>query len=301
MPTKPVPSRPRSASTDVDQAIKELLRSYPVDSLEFLLPEATKEWGKPTAWEFLNTTTRKHDLSNKGYVMDLNIRYTFRKRSVVLVVLIEHWSTAKSVNLHRTAHYYLDLLERFPKDEVVPVALVTDLKPAKIANTLHVESRNRVWLHFETLVREVSRENASAWDHARNAVAQVLRGAMAGPESRVAKSFGGAQALRGIVSADECRRLFPLLAEVGKLTQEEVEEYMKKDELIHSEVVDWLESRGEARGKAIGKAESNLVAARKMQEHGIEWKVITDVTGIRPADLKKIATSKAAKPTVSKK
>ena len=57
--------------------------------------------------------------------MDLNIRYTFAKRSVVLVVLIEHWSTAQSVNLYRTAHYYLDLLERFPNDEVVPVALVT--------------------------------------------------------------------------------------------------------------------------------------------------------------------------------
>lgn len=278
---KPDPKSPRDRVTDLDQAIKELLKSYPADTLEFLLPDAAREWGKPTAWEFLNTGTRKHDLARKGYVMDLNIRYTFGARSVVLVVLIEHWSTARSVNPHRTAHYFLDLLERFPGEEVVPVALVTDLVPAHIQNSVHAESRGRVWLHFETLVREVSREESSAWASAGNAIGHALRGAMAGPEDRVEKAFAGADALRALVSPEECRRLFPLVAEVGKLTTKEVEAYMKKSELIHSEVVDWLEARGE-RAKA-------LDAARKLQEHGISWDIITDSTGIKPADLKKAA------------
>jgi hypothetical protein len=287
----PKQNPPRERLTDLDQAIKELLKSHPADALEFLVPDVAKAWGKPLGWEFLNTTTRKHDLARKGYVMDLNIRYTFAKRSVVLVVLVEHWATAQSVNLHRTAHYYIDLLERFPKDEVVPVALVTDLKPARIANSVHSESRGRVWLHFETLVREVSREEYSAWAGARNAIAQALRGAMAGPQSRAEKVFRGAEALKTIVSPDEYRNLFTLVAEVGKLTLKEVEAYMKKTQL-RSEALEWLEAKGKLEGK--------LEDARKMLEHGIAWDIITDVTGVKSADLKKAAKTASARKLAKK-
>jgi len=290
MPTRnPDPQRERL--TDLDQAIKQLLKDHPVDTLEYLLPEAIQQWGKLLSWEFLNTATRKHDLARKGYVMDLNVRYTFAKRSVVLVVLIEHWATSQSVNLHRTAHYYLDLLERFPKDEVIPVALVTDLKPARIRNSVHSESRGRVWLHFKTLVREVSRDEYSAWEGARNAIAQALRGAMAGPQSRVEKVFRGSEALKKLVPPEEYRNLFALAAEVGKLTLKEVEAYMKKTQL-RSEVVEWLEARGE-QAKAIN-------TARKLQEHGISWDIITSSTGVKPADLKKAAAASSTKKLAKK-
>ena len=288
---KPVQDPQRERLTNLDQGIKQLLKDHPVDTLEFLLPDASKTWGKPVSWEFLNTTARKHDLARKGYVMDLNIRYTFAKRSVVLVVLIEHWATAQSVNLHRTAHYYLDLLERFPKDEVVPVALVTDLKPARIANSVHSESRGRVWLHFETLVREVSRDEYSAWEGARNAIAQALRGAMAGPQSRAEKVFRGAEVLKGMVPAGEFGNLFTLAAEVGKLTITEVEAYMKNSKL-RSEALEWV--------KAEGEREKALADARKMLEHGIAWDVITDVTGVKPADLKKAAKAVSARKLAKK-
>ncbi len=285
-PALPKSNPKRERLTDLDQSIKELLKNHPVDTLEFLLPDAIKEWGTPLSWEFLNTATRKHDFARKGYVMDLNVRYTFAQRSMVLVVLIEHWATAQSVNLHRTAHYYLDLLERFPDDEVVPVALVTDLKPARIPNSVHSASRGRVWLHFETLVREVSREEFSAWEKAGNAIAQALRGAMAGPQSRAEKVFRGADALKAIVSPEEYRNLFTLAAEVGKLNPKEVEEYMKKSQL-RSEAVEWLEAHFEARGEAKGKVEGKLETARKLLEHGVSWEIITSSTGVKPEDLKK--------------
>jgi len=71
------------------------------------------------------TYTGWNDLKRKGCVMDLPIRYRFGKgRELVVVVLVEHWSTSRSVNLHRTAHYVLDLMERDPGCPVVPVALV---------------------------------------------------------------------------------------------------------------------------------------------------------------------------------
>ena len=138
----------------------------------------------------------------------------------------------------------------------------------------------------ETLVREVSREEFSAWEKAGNAIAQVLRGAMAGPQSRAEKVFRGADALKAIVSPEEYRNLFTLAAEVGKLNPKEVEEYMKKSQL-RSEAVEWLEAHFEARGEAKGKVEGKLETARKLLEHGVSWEIITSSTGVQPEDLKK--------------
>ena len=57
--------------------------------------------------------------------MDLCVRYTFPSGGSVLLALVEHWATARSMDLVRTAHYYLDLLGQFPDCEVIPVALIT--------------------------------------------------------------------------------------------------------------------------------------------------------------------------------
>jgi hypothetical protein len=63
----------------LDQSIKDLLTRYPVDAWRFLLPDLARKLGDPVSWEFLRSETRKHDLSRKGYVMDLPIRYCFAK------------------------------------------------------------------------------------------------------------------------------------------------------------------------------------------------------------------------------
>ncbi|MBK8802839.1 MAG: hypothetical protein IPN71_12470 [Fibrobacteres bacterium] len=63
---------------------------------------------------------------------------------------------------------------------------------------------------------------------------------------------------------------------------------MKKTQL-RSEVVEWLEARGE-QAKAID-------TARKLQEHGVSWDIITSSTGLKPADLKKASSASSRKST----
>ena len=138
----PKGSKPSQAvlGISLDQSIKDLLSRYPVDAWRFLLPDLARKLGDPVSWEILRSETRKHNLHRKGYVMDLPIRYTFAKgKELVVVVLVEHWATSRSVNLHRTAHYVLDLMEREEGRAVVPVALVTDLHPGKIPQRLHMD------------------------------------------------------------------------------------------------------------------------------------------------------------------
>ncbi len=69
------------------------------------------------------------------------------------------------------------------------------------------------------------------------------------------------------------------------MTQKEVEAYMKKRELTHSKVMDWLGARERAEGMEQGIRASKLEDARKMLERGCDWDFITSITGIKPEDL----------------
>jgi imidazolonepropionase-like amidohydrolase len=44
-------------------------------------------------------------------------------------------------------------------------------------------------------------------------------------------------------------------------------------------------AQGIAQGVAQGIRAKALEDARKMREHGIDWAIITDVTGLKPEDL----------------
>ena len=61
-----------------------------------------------------------------------------------------------------------------------------------------------------------------------------------------------------------------------------------------------LKAEGEAVGRAEGKAESNLETARKMVEHGLSWEAITNITGLKPADLKTAAKAVPARKLAKK-
>jgi hypothetical protein len=283
--------RRRQSRSDIslDQAIKDLLTRYPVDGWRYLLPDLAHKLGNPVAWQVLRSETRKHDLRRKGYVMDLPIRYTFASgKHVVAVVLIEHWATARSVNLHRTAHYVLDLMEREPQTPVVPVALVTDLAPGEIPERLHLADLGGgdPVLTFRHRVQVVAHEDLATWRRKSNVVAAVLTLAMGGKLSLAEKAWTAFLNLEKLVDAEEVMRLCPLVFRVGKLDEEEREIIMaKKSTLPEPKLFQLLR----AEGQAAGKAESSLETARKLLEHGVSWDIITNSTGIKPADLKKVA------------
>lgn len=300
MSDMPTPSKRRPTAPDIslDQAIKDLLTRYPVDAWRFLLPDLARKMGNPVAWQVLRSETRKHDLKRKGYVMDLPIRYTFAGgKHLVAVVLIEHWATAKSVNLHRTAHYVLDLMEREPQTPVVPVALVTDLEPGEIPDGLRLGDLGGgdPVLTFRHRLQVVAHEDLSTWRRKSNVVATVLTLAMGGKLSKADKAWTAFLDLEKLVDAEEVMRLSPLVFRVGKLDEEQREVIMAtKTKLPEPKFFQQLREDGKSEGVAVGKAESKLESARKLLEHGIAWDIITDSTGVKPTDLKKAA--KAASP-----
>jgi hypothetical protein len=288
-----MPRKPAAAPVSLDQAIKELLQLRPADTLDFLLPEVAQARGAPVSWQFHNVQVRKKDLSRKGLVMDLNVEYRFRDGAPLLLVLVEHWSTARSVDLLRTAQYFLDLASRFPEHEIVPIALVTEPDDRRVPESFVRLALGEEVLRFRTRVVQLSRTQADQWIHARNLVAVTLLMAMGGPPSRPDRLQATLEFLVHH-DEDETRLLFPLFVQVGRLSDEEhamtIKYLTKLPKPLFMEIMEaQANERGLATGMANGIAEGvkqkAIEDARKMREHGISWDIVTDVTGVKPEDL----------------
>lgn len=293
-----MPRKANHPGISIDQAIKELLQLRPDDTLAFLLPEVTASRGTPISWQFHNVQVRKRDLVRKGLVMDLNIEYRFAQGPALLLVLVEHWSTGRSMDLLRTAQYFLDLASRFPSMEVEPVALITEIGGNPVSGVLRCTARGRDVLRFETEVVQLSRIDALAWAHTRNLVAATLLMAMGGAMERLQKLHAMIRFFQTQASEAETTLLFPLLPEVGRLTDEEHAMTIKyltqlpkpkfmvmMEEMANSEGLAKGMAQGLEKGLEQGLRQKALEDARKMREHGIEWAIVTDVTGIHPEDL----------------
>jgi hypothetical protein len=288
----------RKERLSLDQGIKELLQLRPIDALAFLLPQLHARRGNPVRWEFLTTQVRKKDLRRKGYVMDLNIRYEFAEGVPVLLVLVEHWSQARSVDLVRSAHYYLDLMERFPGEEIVPVALVTERVAHEIPDTLRGAGDGEEFFRFRTRVVQLAEQDADHWAQTTNLVAVTQLLAMGGMLDRVHKLICAAEAFRENASDDEIKLLFPLFVELGKLDETEEETVMsylatmpkprllvKMEALAAKQGMESGLQQGLEQVLEQGERRKALDAARKLLEHHVSWEIITAATGVGPDDL----------------
>jgi hypothetical protein len=273
---------PRKKRLSIDQGVKELLQLRPRDTFAFLLPDFHAQRGDPLRWEFLATQLRKKDLQSKGYLMDLNIRYEFAEGPSVLVVLVEHWSQARHMDLVRTAHYYLDLMERFPDDEIIPVALVTEREEHDIPEIVTGSAAGEEYLRFRTRVVQLAREDASLWAATSNLVATTQLLAMGGAWDRIQKLLAATEAFRECATDEEIALLFPLFVELGRLTDEEEDTAMS---YLATMPKPRLLVKMEQAALQQGLRQNALENARKMLAEGFEWSVVTRITGIKPEDL----------------
>jgi hypothetical protein len=170
-----------------DQAVKNLIKSYPVEALEFLAEDVIEAYGVPVEVEFLDPTVAKDDVAEPGpgQAMDLAIRYRFEDGSSAIMVLVEHWSDAGKLDLLRTASYYLDLVRRFPNEEILPIALVDDDRPRELSDSVDRHARGGLHFHFRTRIVQVPALDLERYRHTRNRVALSLSPNMAGSFDRV--------------------------------------------------------------------------------------------------------------------
>jgi hypothetical protein len=156
-----------------DQAVKNLLKRYPYDALEFLAPDIWRSRGHPSSVEVVDATVAKDDAAEPGpgQAMDLALRFDYPEAPALLVVLVEHWSSADKLDLLRTARYYLDLCRRFLDDDILPIALVDDDRPYVLEDTVRRGVGGHPHLIFETRLVQVPAMEMEAYRRTRNRVA----------------------------------------------------------------------------------------------------------------------------------
>jgi hypothetical protein len=217
--------------------------------------------------------------------MDLALRFEYHEGPGLLVVLVEHWSSANKLDLLRTARYYLDLCRRFPLDEVLPIALVDDDKPHHLENSVLRGAYGYPYLIFETRLVQIPALEMEAYRRTSNRVALSflpnMRGSQ-GVESVLDVTIAFLQA----GDPDGMRLLFAFWVVEGRLNtveQRELNQRLREHEM--PEIMDWLREEGIEIGRQEGIRTSKFEDARKLREHGVSWEIVTDVTGIKPEDL----------------
>jgi len=278
-----------------DQAVKNLLKRYPFDALEFLAHDIWHARGRPISVDVVDATVAKDDVAEPGpgQAMDLALRFEYHEGPGLLVVLVEHWSSANKLDLLRTARYYLDLCRRFPLDEVLPIALVDDDKPRDLENSVLRGAYGYPYLIFETRLVQIPALEMEAYRKTFNRVALSFLPNMRGSRG-VESVLDVTIAFLHAGDPEGVRLLFAFWVVEGRLDVVEQRKLNRKlREHDMPEIMDWLRAegieigmeRGLEKGVEKGVRATKLEDARKMREHGIAWEIITDVTGIKPEEL----------------
>ena len=276
-----------------DQAVKNLIKDYPVEALEFLAEDVVAAHGKPVGVQFLDTSVAKDDTAEEGpgMAMDLAIRYTFQDGRGVLFVLVEHWSSADKLDLLRTARYYLDLCRRFLDDEILPVALVDDTRPRELCDTVERGASGVPHLQFRTRIVQVPSLELERFRHTATRVALSFLPNMRGDLDPVERVIHVAVSFRAQADAQGMRKFFALwVVEAGLRIEQERELDRRLKEMDMPEIINWWVQEGEAKGlsKGIergleqGLRQNAIDTARKMLDRGCDWSFVTDITGLRP-------------------
>ncbi|MEN9353105.1 MAG: hypothetical protein RL318_430 [Fibrobacterota bacterium] len=281
-----------------DQAVKNLLKAYPDEALEFLAEDAVQLHGKPISWEFLDTAVGKEDVAEPGpgQAMDLAIRYRFGDGTATILVLVEHWSDAGKLDLLRTARYFLDLMKRFPGETILPIALVDDDRPRELQDTVEHKALDFSPFRFTTRIVQVPALSLERFRHTANRVALSFTPNMAGANRleqvlRVTVAFQEQGDTMGV------RKFFAFWVVEGRLELEEQREVKRKlEEMAMPEIMEWFKQegieegieKGIERGIEQGIRTSKLEDARKMLDRGCDWAFVTDITGIKPEDLETV-------------
>src|ERR1035437_1614186 len=245
-----------------DQAVKNLLKRYPFDALDFLAPDIWPPLGRPSSVEVVDAAVAKDDAAEPGpgQAMDVALRFEYSEGPSLLVVLVEHWSSAAKLDLLRTARYYLDLCRRFPDDEVLPIALVDDDKPYDLENTILRGAYGYPYLIFETRLVQIPALDMETYRSTFNRVALSFLPNMRGSRG-VDTVLDVTLAFLQAGDQDGVRLLFAFWVVEGRLDVVEQNELNRKlKERDMPEIIDWWIQEGIEKGIEKG------VRATKLEE-----------------------------------
>jgi len=158
-----------------DHNFKNVLLDFPVEALEWVLPQTLKEWGPVRHVEFVRQEPKKRKLSDSHLVLDMPILFSF-ERHQLLLWLTEFQEDKSKFSIYKVLRYMTDLMEAHPKALVIPTVMFTDRRDWRkdVLRQLEAKFANRVFLHFEYVFVKLFDFNARDYFNVANPVVKIL-------------------------------------------------------------------------------------------------------------------------------
>ncbi|MDW8372764.1 MAG: hypothetical protein RMM29_03825 [Planctomycetota bacterium] len=253
--------------TTEDRGLKELFAAYPRETVAVLVPELLAD-GELKQVVALQQELSLGELGEPSRFLDLALLLERSDGRRSIVVLVEHWSESRKVDLERVGCYVFGLRARH-RVEVVPVVLVTDSGDEEVGD--RIVSAPLADVRVELRVRVVRLEPALVprLRALQSIVAAVLL-ARALREEAVTAVLAASEAMaRSGATLAEARLYLPLVVKLAKMSPTEVPELRRRLrrrghampsvlDVLWEQVREESFSEGRAEGRAEGRVEGRM-------------------------------------------
>jgi hypothetical protein len=263
-----------------DRGFKELFTSYPFETVEVFAPELLAQRGRPARIEALQQELALPDLGQPSRFLDVALLCTWSDGAQAVILLVEHWSESRKVDLRRVLWYYAGLGLKHPAAVVFPVVLVTDRSAREVPERLESSIAGSLVLDFRVRVVRIGPQDQPWLNSLRNRVAAVflamaIKDAVDAVDTAVTVMLAMQRAPGPV---DDLRRFLPLVQKLARMLDSDEPRFRRRmreeptmgnmlDD-IKSEGVALGEAKGEAKGVAKGEALGKISEIRRLVSKG---------------------------------
>ena len=239
-----------------DRGFKALFTAYPVETIAVFAPELLAERGRPSRVEPVQQELPLPDLGEPSRFLDVALLATWDDGRQTVILLVEHWSEARRVDLRRVHWYFAALALQHPQATVFPVILVTEPTTQILPSRLQSVVAGIPVLDFQVRLVQLGPADLPRLRALQNRVAALLM-ALAIHDALEAAVAAVTTMARLPGPLDDVHRFLPLALKLARITANDERRFrarMQQEPQMFT-IFDEVKAEGKAEGLAKGKAE----------------------------------------------
>ena len=207
-----------------DRGFKALFATDPVEAIAFVAPDLLARYGTPVTATLLQQESHLPDLAETSRFHDVALALTWADVRQTVILLIEQWSRARSVDLGRVLWHIADLVHRHPHAVVCPVMLVTDSRVLYVADRWIMTVVGRTPMMLQVQVYRVTSDTPPRLRSMKNRVAAILTILDVQNGMDAADAVGSAleQMARSPGSLDDIERFLPFALTLANMLESDM-------------------------------------------------------------------------------
>lgn len=258
-----------------DAAFKRLISALPAQALTAFADGLCDDWGPPQSVEFEPSEVLPRIPGvRRSRFFDVAMRFVWPDGRQRIVLLVEHWSRTRQVDLARVLIYTAELARRHPGVAILPVLVVSDAESADaVGHRLAWSVGDLPVLVFQARVLAVRGELLQRFRQRPNPVLGVLAALLHDlppVELALRATRMVVQVLpeRPISLLETLLHLVRVFANMKDIDVERFHQHLEEEPDM-LDIVEVLKAKGKAEGKAEGRIETLIATLRGFVAEGV--------------------------------